>query len=111
MYSYRSPASANDEDMINAKCKEEKELTEAQAKSRRIWSDLHLGKKEGYQEVPGDRPRSKDWKNVSFADEFNFGLGTQLTRWIKRKRGDKREYWPENVHRKRVTSQDVKANV
>jgi hypothetical protein len=46
---------------------------------------------------------------VAFCDEFHFGIGPQITKYIKRKRGSKYRYKPENVHRKKVTAKDIKA--
>lgn len=88
-----------DEDLINAVCEEEKELTKAQATNRLDWIDVQLL----------DRPHSNNWKDVVFCDEFHFGIGPQVTKRIKRKKGPKYRYRPENVHRKKVTSKDTKA--
>jgi hypothetical protein len=88
-----------DEDLINAICEEEKELTETQAKERCNWVDEQLLQ----------RPRSKNWKDVAYCDEFHFGVGPQTTKRIKRKRGPQYRYKPENVHRKKVTAKDTKA--
>ncbi|PQE09266.1 hmg box protein [Rutstroemia sp. NJR-2017a BBW] len=50
-----------------------------------------------------------DWEKVYFCDEFHFGLGPTVTKRIKRKRGSKYRYKPENVHRKKVTKKDTTA--
>jgi hypothetical protein len=92
-------ACKQDEDMTNAVCEEEKELTKDQAIARRDWIDVQLP----------IRPHSKDWEDVAFCDEFHFGIGPQVTKRIKRKRGKKWRYKPYNVHRKKVTSKDTKA--
>jgi hypothetical protein len=92
-------ACKDDEDIINAVCEEEKLLDPRQAKERLDWTDVQL-------EV---RPHSKDWEKVYFCDEFHFGLGPTVTKRIKRKRGSKYRYKPENVHRKKVTKKDTTA--
>ena len=92
-------ACKSDEDLINAICEEEKELTKKQADARNDFTEIQLEK----------RPRSRNWKDVAFLDEFHFGIGTQRTKRIKRKRGKKHQYKPQNVHRKKVTSKDTKA--
>lgn len=68
-------ACKEDEGIINAVCREEKELNEDQAKARDVWVDIQLP----------IRPHSVDWKDVAFCNEFHFGVGPQLTRRIKRK--------------------------
>lgn len=88
-----------DEDLINAICEEEKELTRTQAKERCDWVNEQLLQ----------RPRSKNWRDVAYCDEFHFGVGPQTTKRIKRKRGPRYHYKPENVHRKKVTAKDTKA--
>jgi hypothetical protein len=60
-------ACKTDEDLINAICKEEKELTQTQADERNDFTDINLKK----------RPHSKDWLDVAFSDEFHFGIGPQ----------------------------------
>jgi hypothetical protein len=92
-------ACKKDEGIINAICEEEKELTNAQATARTDWIDVQLPL----------RPRSYHWKDVAFCDEFHFGVGPQLTKRIKRRKGPIYRYKPENVHRKKVTSKDTKA--
>ncbi|TVY57689.1 hypothetical protein LCER1_G002685 [Lachnellula cervina] len=87
------------EDLINAVCEEEKELTGDQASNRNEWIGEELPK----------RPHSIDWKDCAFCDEFHFGIGPQTTKHIKRKKGSKHRYKPENVHRKKVTTKDTKA--
>jgi transposase InsO family protein len=57
----------------------------------------------------GLKPHSDDWKDVCFCDEFHFGLGPTITKRIKRKRGPIYRYKPSNVHRKKTTSKDTKA--
>ena len=84
---------------MNAVCEEERELIDDQATNRLDFIDVELLK----------RPHSVDWENVAFCDEFHFGIGPQTTKHIKRKRGKKWRYAPENVHRKKVTSKDTKA--
>ena len=88
-----------DEGLINAVCDEEKELTEAQAEGRRIFSHEQLKK----------RPKSENWKDVAFCDEFHFGIGPQVTKRLKRRSGKEHRYAPYNVHRKKDTSKDTKA--
>ncbi|CZR68709.1 uncharacterized protein PAC_18608 [Phialocephala subalpina] len=56
-----------------------------------------------------ERPHSVNWEDVYFCDEFHFGVGTQTTRRIKRRRGRKSRDKASNVHRKKVTSKDTKA--
>jgi hypothetical protein len=60
------------------------------------------------EELP-KRPHSENWKDVAFCHEFNFGIGSQLTKRIKRRRGRDQRSKPQNVHRKKVTSKDTKA--
>ncbi|PQE18222.1 hmg box protein [Rutstroemia sp. NJR-2017a WRK4] len=90
-------ACRDDEDIINAVCEEEKLLDPRQAEERLDWTDIQL-------EV---RPHSIDWEKVYFCDEFHFGLGPKVTKRIKRKKGPKYRYKPENVHRKKVTKKDT----
>ena len=92
-------ACKEDEDLLNAICEEEKELLGYQAENRLRWID---------EQLPA-RPHSEDWKDVAFCDEFHFGIGPQLTKRIKRRRGSAWRYRPENVHRKKLTSKDTKA--
>ncbi|KAG9230643.1 hypothetical protein BJ875DRAFT_444820, partial [Amylocarpus encephaloides] len=89
----------DDEEVINAKCEEEKELTPAQARNRTDWVNDEYPK----------RPTDDDWKDITFYDEFHFGLGPQVTKRVKRKRGGGRRYAKQNVHRKKVTAKDTKA--
>lgn len=49
-------ACRDDEDIINAICEEQKELTETQGEARRIWSE----------EKKAIRPHSEDWEYVAF---------------------------------------------
>ena len=70
-----------------------------QATARTNWIDIQLPL----------RPHSLDWKDVAFYDEFHFGIGPQITKRIKRKRGKEYRYKPSNVHRKKVTAKDTKA--
>ena len=88
-----------DEGIINAVCEEEKELTDNQATSREDWSVDQLA----------IRPHSCHWKDVAFCDEFHFGIGPQVTKRVKRKIGKEYRYRHYNVHRKKVTSKDIKA--
>ncbi|TVY53541.1 hypothetical protein LCER1_G004484, partial [Lachnellula cervina] len=88
-----------DESIINATCEEERLLTRAQARWRVIWCIVALCL----------RPRSWNWWNIVFCDEFHFGIGPQITKHIKRRRGKKHRYAPHLVHRKEVTSKDTKA--
>jgi hypothetical protein len=46
---------------------------------------------------------------VAFCDEFHFRIGPQITKRVKRKRGKEYRYRLYNVHRKKVTSKDIKA--
>ena len=87
-----------DEGLINAICEEERELTDNQATARTDWTEDQFKK----------RPHSKDWLDVGFCDEFHFGIGPQRTKRLKRRRGSKHRYKPQNVHRKKVTLKDVK---
>jgi hypothetical protein len=88
-----------DEDIITAVCEEEKELTKEQADYRLDFCT---------EQLP-NRPHSEHWKDVAFCDELHFGIGPQITKHIKRKRGKEYRYKPQNVHRKKVTSKDTKA--
>ncbi|PVH68381.1 hypothetical protein DL98DRAFT_522798 [Cadophora sp. DSE1049] len=90
---------AEDEDMINAVAEEERELTKDQAKNREDWR----------VEQQEERPYPEDWFNTVHCDEFHVGIGTQTTNRIKRKRGKEHRYAPHNVHRKKISSKDVKA--
>jgi hypothetical protein len=92
-------ACKKDENLINAVCEEERDLTKYQAENRKDWKDSLL---EAW-------PHSKDWNDVIFADEFHVGIGTESTKRIKRKRGSKYRYKKQNVHKKKVSSKDVKA--
>ena len=74
-------------------------MTNKQATARTNWIDIQLPL----------RPHSLDWKDVAFYDEFHFGIGPQITKRIKRKRGKEYRYKPSNVHRKKVTAKDTKA--
>jgi len=89
----------DDEGLINAVCEEEKELTKKQADGRLDWIDVQLP----------HRPHPQHWKDVAFYDEFHFGIGPQITKRMKRRRGKAARYKPTNVHRKKVTSKDTKA--
>jgi len=88
-----------DEKIINAVCEEERDLSKKQAETRIIWRD----------KVLEDRPKDDDWKDVAFCDEFHIGLGPQVTKRIKRKQGPKYRYKPANVHRKKITTKDIRA--
>ena len=55
------------------------------------------------------RPRSSNWKDVAFCDEFHLGIGPQVTKHVKRKRGKEYREKLSNVHFKKVTSKDTKA--
>jgi DDE superfamily endonuclease len=92
-------ACKRDEDIINALADEEKLLPKSVAEAKSDWSTQQLK----------ERPYSRHWRNVYFCDEFHFGIGTQITKRIKRKRGRKYRDNPMNVHRKKVTSKDTKA--
>jgi hypothetical protein len=92
-------ACANDEDMINAICEEERELNPTQADRREDWR----------VEQQEERPRPADWFNTVHADEFHIGIGVEVTNRIKRKRGKEHRYAPQNVHKKKVSTKDVKA--
>ena len=92
-------ACKEDENLINAVAEEEKLLLGYQAENRLEFIDEQLLA----------RPHSKDWKDVVFCDEFHFGIGPQVTKRIKRRRGSTWRYRPENVHRKKLTSKDTKA--
>ena len=73
--------------------------TSMKAKAREDW---RIGQQE-------ERLYPEDWFNTVHCDEFHVGIGTQTTNRIKRKRGQKHRYAPHNVHRKRISSKDVKA--
>lgn len=90
---------AADEDLITAICEEEKELTPEQTKERLDWIEEQLFR----------RPTPKDWRDVVFCDEFHFGIGPQLTKKIKRRRGKRSRIRPCNVHRKPITTKDTRA--
>ncbi|KIN01395.1 hypothetical protein OIDMADRAFT_145468 [Oidiodendron maius Zn] len=92
-------ACKEDKGIINAICEEEKELTDAQATVCLDWIDIQLT----------IRPHSNHWKDVAFCNEFHFGVGPQLTKRIKRKRGSIHRYKPKNIHCKKVISKDIKA--
>lgn len=70
-------ACRDDEDIINTVCEEEKELDKKQARLCREFANKHL-------EI---RPYSDDWDDVAFCDEFHLGVGPQVTKRVKRKRG------------------------
>ena len=55
------------------------------------------------------RPYSKNWLDVAFCDEFYLGIGPQTTKYMKRRRGKEYRDKPWNVHKKKVTSKDIKA--
>lgn len=55
------------------------------------------------------RPRNIDWKDVAFCDKFHLGIRPQVTKRVKRRIGPESCSKPENVHRKKVTSKDIKA--
>jgi hypothetical protein len=59
-----------DEGIINAAYQEERELKKSQPNNRTDWVDEPLG----------IRPKSEDWKDVAFCDEFHLGLGPQVTK-------------------------------
>jgi hypothetical protein len=46
---------------------------------------------------------------VAFCDEFHFGVGPTIIKRIKRKKGKKYRFAPQNMDRKRVTKKDEKA--
>jgi hypothetical protein len=71
-----------DKGIINAVCEEEKELTRTQADNRLDFIDIQLLQ----------RPHSKDWEDVAFCDEFHFGIGLQITKYIKRCKGSASRY-------------------
>ena len=70
-------ACLKDEDIINAVCEEEKELTPAQATARLDWIDKQLPR----------QPHSRHWKDVALYDEFHLGIEPQTTKRMKQKRG------------------------
>ena len=88
-----------DEDIMNAVCEEEKELGKTQATNRLTFVDIQLKL----------RPKSTDWFDVCFCDEFHLGIGPQITKRVKRKRGKASREARRNVHLKKVTSKDTKA--
>ena len=92
-------ACKKDEDLINAVCEEEKELDARQARIRLDFADKQLAL----------RPRSYKWKDVVFCDEFHLGIGPQVTKHIKRRRGSIYREKACNVHKKKVTTKDTKA--
>lgn len=78
---------------------EEKELNRAQRDQRLDWIDIQLP----------IRPRSENWRDCAFCDEFHFSIGPQETKRMKRPAGKKWREAPENVQYKKVTSKDMKA--
>jgi hypothetical protein len=92
-------AAKADEGIGNFKCPEEKLLTQKQADNRLDFKEEQLAV----------RPRSKNWKDVVFCDEFHLGIGPQVTKRIKRKVGKAHRYSKKNIHRKKLTSKDTKA--
>ena len=92
-------ACRDDEDIINAVCEEEKELKKEQAKQRYEHAIEQLTL----------RPRSYNWKDVAFCDEFHLGIGPQVTKYVKRRRGKESREKLCNVHFKKITSKDTKA--
>lgn len=89
----------DDENIISAICEEEKELPESQARARR----------EHYTEQLQIRPHSENQKDVAFCDEFHLGIGPQVTRRVKRRRGKESREKVCSVHLKKTTSKDMKA--
>jgi hypothetical protein len=87
-----------DEDMINAVCEEEKELIRDQANARLDWINEQLLK----------QPHSENWKDVAFCNKFHFGIGPQVTKRVKRRRGKKYRYKKENVYLKKLATKDIK---
>jgi len=58
-----------------------------------------------------DRPNSLDWKDVAFCNKFHFGIGSQVTKRIKRRKGRKYKYKASNIHLKKVITKDTKVKV
>lgn len=54
-------------------------------------------------------PRSYNWKDVAFCDEFHLRIGPQVTKYVKRRRGTESREKACNIHKKKVTSKDTKA--
>ena len=52
-------------------------MTDDQAMAQTDWIDVQLP----------IRPHSDDWVDVVFFDEFHFGIGPQVTKKMKRKKG------------------------
>ena len=67
-------ACRDDEDIINAVCKEEKELDEKQAQTRYKYANEQLNA----------CPKSLDWIDVAFCDEFHLGIGPTIIKRVKR---------------------------
>ncbi|KAH7342929.1 hypothetical protein BKA65DRAFT_538110 [Rhexocercosporidium sp. MPI-PUGE-AT-0058] len=88
-----------DEDFGNFVCEEEKELNKNQATARREHADKMLS----------ERLYPEDWKDVAFCDEFYLGIGPQVTKRVKRRRGKESREKACNVYMKKVTSKDTKA--
>jgi hypothetical protein len=57
-----------DEDIINAKCEEDRLLKKEQAEARLDWVNEQLSA----------RPRSRYWKDVAFCDEYHLELGCKI---------------------------------
>ncbi|KAF8847121.1 hypothetical protein BDZ45DRAFT_733790 [Acephala macrosclerotiorum] len=91
-------ACKKDENIINAIQYEKKELPLKQADQRYDFAGEQLQ----------ERPHSIHWKDVYFCDEFHFGVGSQTTHRIKRKKSRKHRDNLVNAHRKKVTSKNTK---
>ena len=52
-----------------------------------------------------------DWEDVYFCNKFYFGVGPQITKRVKRKRGREYRNKPINIHRKEMPLKEVKKKV
>lgn len=87
-----------DADLFTAVCHEEKKLPPKQTQNRVDFAEQQLE----------ERPHSINYSDVYFCDEFHFGIGPQVTRTVKRKKGRKYQDKPMNCHRKEMPSKEVK---
>jgi hypothetical protein len=55
------------------------------------------------------RPRSYNWKDVAFYNKFHLGIGLQVTKRVKQRRGRASREKACNVYKKKVTTKDTKA--